>query len=678
MNKQQKQQMFSIRKKLLAAVAMLLVACIMTVSSTYAWFTLSTAPEVKGIATKVGANGNLEIALGTYGTIYGTAPVESNIGDSNQSATVKNLTWGNLIDLTDSSYGLGNIVLYPSRLNANGTSLQYLSPLKYPAYGADGRITELKTGTMLGKYGATGGFTGLPTPNDYAGVNAIGAASSMSEREFAITNNKAAIVSYSKAAENLAISAINVYGGALAKLALNNQDSVDEVVIAEADVAVLKALVTKLQEANENVGYSVRSAILVYLASEGSGLSDDLWKPLNTDFSTKTLEEINTSISELGGWPLTTQVYYNEYAAVKADLAAAAAALPASGDSTWGAVKGVVGNLLNASKIQICDKTVDEIMTAYRAHAGNVDPDPDTEDAFEYVARMAMGGNLVFGFADGSGIFSDIAKMTGEYTAYITFPQGVSVEAIPLSGLTRPVKVSPTTKAANSADDTTVGAAMLLGGMLPALTAATESLNAPDADANAVQALTDTFGYTLDFLFRTNATDSYLQLQTDAIDRIYSDNPADASTRGDGSYMAFEISEEYTTSRIQELMGAIRVVFYENPGAGRTTEILGVATVDTTAGANEAGSFRAPLKLMNYSIAADGQITFNGEAADAKLKALTANVATKITALVYLDGDQVDNAMVGIASNMTGSMNLQFSSSASLTPMEYNDLHTAA
>ena len=53
MNKQQTQQMFSIRKKLLAAVAMLLVACIMTVSSTYAWFTLSPAPEVKGIATKV-------------------------------------------------------------------------------------------------------------------------------------------------------------------------------------------------------------------------------------------------------------------------------------------------------------------------------------------------------------------------------------------------------------------------------------------------------------------------------------------------------------------------------------------------------------------------------------------------------------------------------------------------
>lgn len=34
----------SMRQKLMAAAAMLLVAAILLVSSTYAWFTLSTAP----------------------------------------------------------------------------------------------------------------------------------------------------------------------------------------------------------------------------------------------------------------------------------------------------------------------------------------------------------------------------------------------------------------------------------------------------------------------------------------------------------------------------------------------------------------------------------------------------------------------------------------------------------
>ena len=52
-----------VRKKLTAAILMLLISCIMTVTSTYAWFTLSTAPEVTGIQTTIGGNGNLEIAL---------------------------------------------------------------------------------------------------------------------------------------------------------------------------------------------------------------------------------------------------------------------------------------------------------------------------------------------------------------------------------------------------------------------------------------------------------------------------------------------------------------------------------------------------------------------------------------------------------------------------------------
>ena len=54
---------YGIKGKLTSAVAMLLVAVIMVVSSTYAWFTLSTAPEVTGITTAVGANGALEMAL---------------------------------------------------------------------------------------------------------------------------------------------------------------------------------------------------------------------------------------------------------------------------------------------------------------------------------------------------------------------------------------------------------------------------------------------------------------------------------------------------------------------------------------------------------------------------------------------------------------------------------------
>ncbi len=101
----------SIRKKLMAAIAMVLVASIMMVSASYAWFTLSTAPEVTGITTSVGSNGNLEMALRTSLSL-------DEIGTST-GATFPNANnyWGNLVDLSDESYHLDEVELRPARLN---------------------------------------------------------------------------------------------------------------------------------------------------------------------------------------------------------------------------------------------------------------------------------------------------------------------------------------------------------------------------------------------------------------------------------------------------------------------------------------------------------------------------------------------------------------------------------
>ena len=52
-----------IAKKLMAAIAMLLVAAVLMGVTTYAWISISTAPEVRKIKTTVGGNGYLEIAL---------------------------------------------------------------------------------------------------------------------------------------------------------------------------------------------------------------------------------------------------------------------------------------------------------------------------------------------------------------------------------------------------------------------------------------------------------------------------------------------------------------------------------------------------------------------------------------------------------------------------------------
>ena len=56
------------------------------------------------------------------------------------------------------------------------------------------------------------------------------------------------------------------------------------------------------------------------------------------------------------------------------------------------------------------------------------------------------------------------------------------------------------------------------------------------------------------------------------------------------------------------------------------------------------------------------------------LVALGQNQATAVSTLVYLDGENLHNEDVAYDSNITGTMNLQFSSSANLKPMDYDDL----
>ncbi len=110
MNRKMSRRQRDIKSKLMAAISMLLVSSIMMVSSTYAWFTLSTAPEVTGITTAVGANGNLEMALLPATGV--TTDIKSEAGDGNKAWNLRNLTWGNLVDVSNAEfYGMDKTTL---------------------------------------------------------------------------------------------------------------------------------------------------------------------------------------------------------------------------------------------------------------------------------------------------------------------------------------------------------------------------------------------------------------------------------------------------------------------------------------------------------------------------------------------------------------------------------------
>lgn len=128
-----------IKERIVAAALLLVISVAMVTSASFAWITLSRAPEVSNVTTSIAGNGNLEIALVAPD---GSVPLESMVGDSSaaqgNTITKANTTWGNLINLSDPSYGLSNIVLRPALLSNASNILN--QPLKGANYGDDGRV----------------------------------------------------------------------------------------------------------------------------------------------------------------------------------------------------------------------------------------------------------------------------------------------------------------------------------------------------------------------------------------------------------------------------------------------------------------------------------------------------------------------------------------------------------
>lgn len=137
-----KEKLPHLREKLAAVALLFIMTTCMLVTSTFAWLSLSLNPEVSDVNTSIASNGNLEIAL-AQGTLSDfSAPGKSKVGDSSLDTLLRNVTWGNLINLNDSRYGLKNLVLRPSLLNDSNLIER---PLYGPVYDGSGRVIDMNT-----------------------------------------------------------------------------------------------------------------------------------------------------------------------------------------------------------------------------------------------------------------------------------------------------------------------------------------------------------------------------------------------------------------------------------------------------------------------------------------------------------------------------------------------------
>lgn len=140
-----------VREKIFASLALFALAISMLAVATFSWVTLSIAPDVSGITTTIVANGNLEIALVDKDGGEPNATT-SDDGNPEKSLAERNITWGNLVNLSDPTYGLDKITLRPASLNA-GDLLS--KPLYAASYTADGRIQRLDSDFQYTAYNST-------------------------------------------------------------------------------------------------------------------------------------------------------------------------------------------------------------------------------------------------------------------------------------------------------------------------------------------------------------------------------------------------------------------------------------------------------------------------------------------------------------------------------------------
>lgn len=631
---------FTVRKKLIAAASSLGVAMIMVVSSTYAWFTLSTAPEVTGISTQIGANGNLEMAL--LPASGKTDEIKTGIIGTNATATTTNTYWGNLVDLSDASYGLNEISLKPARLNVTGSKVNGYngegSMLKTPTYSEDGRVSGL-TANTTSAVKANGEFKTADTTQ--YGVRAIGTANGKSTQEIAYLNAKGAIASNKAAAKSQAQTAISTQGNAIADIAVKH--ALDEnATFTESNVTEIKAFATALKTAFDYVDAALRQAVVAKATTI----------PEAAAFTTaKNAIESAAKLSELSVDGVTLPTDIQGYAqAVEADMDKLQAIVDATFTATgeggaykWSDLSTHFGTLIDTTKITINGMNV--------------------SDAKNNLGSLMKG--VTVATPTSSGVMANLADFVGDYSASVT------VHDLSYNG-TNIGDVDAILKAQTA--ETTVKldvAANSLAGTTPAgQTGATN--------------LTDLYGYALDFAFRTNAASSNLLLQIADAQRIYSDS-TNTLTQGGGTYFEFTSVDPTMLANdaknLVNVMAALRVVFTDGEGnilaIGATSRTVTEGVTSFVKGTDytvNGSTVKARLALYNYTVEADGQLTLGNKLESAKLLALTANEATKLSVITYLDGDNVDNGMISAFDKITGNLNLQFASDAELVPMDNSDL----
>lgn len=725
----------ALKGKLMGAAAMLLVAATLMATASYAWFVLSTAPELTGVDTQVGANGALEIALLDDESWANLDKLDMVDIDENASPTDtdNNLTWGNLVDLSSARYGLNRITLSPSRLNMGETTVQEndkavkkytVNPttlLKTPIYGEDGRVQGLSKNAALGAtYDRSKGvFSGM---NSH-GVRAIGTSATMSIYQLGMNTARSNLTQYTSAARTTASNALNQngnqLGGAVVKYALKKEMTDYK----RADMQAVLSLAEGIKDSLGRIDLALREVFAGFAATAAANLADEVAYNAALEEIRNTATPLNDLLGKYSGvtgmvadmskyiTKLTDDI--TKVDQVIADCQAKLAD-PTKDNFEWKDLSGAVSKLVDTSSMTVGGVALDKVKESITTEDGNI-------DAGKVMELIQGQGGIKVEMPSGSGVLADIADFAGDYAAGVTV-KGFTYGTI----ITKPMDVSATMKTATNQNPTYLakcGNAMRTANV---------------AEATGSNSITDFYGYAIDLAFRTNAAKSNLLLQTEPQNRVYGEDSQNEALQGGGSYMTFTTAAGLSVTKMVKLMRGIRVAFMDKEGnvfaiaalecdlgqkdyvelsneekistgkfaylAGaadgsyQVSDLISKAEYDAITNKEKGtvtidkGQITAKLYLYDFEMTKKvdvqasegveeqshqtGGLTLKGKKTSRAITALQQDVPQVMTTVVYLDGSVVNNSTVAAnaVQSMSGRLNLQFSSDADLVPAENTGL----
>lgn len=645
-------------KKLTVTLTLVVVCLVLAIWATYAWFVLSSRPEVQRMETNVGANGSLEIALLNKETFEDPSLIRTTVGDSAVKQNVKesNLSWGNVIHL-DYGYGLDEITLKPARLNVTKQwkeikleeigqelaeaaedasedaemvlqeSLDDLaevikeevlvvdqSMLKTAAFGIDGRIKVLEEETVSAIWDWDG-FTYQVAGQRY-GVRGIGTISHLTKQQTTMAQARSLAKAYTSAAARMAESTWSTYGGGIMDL-MYRLYALDERTFTEEDVALVRAYTDALMETVEYVDAAMRYSLITYAAA------CIVEEPDFEGYCKGLLYQEDGYRNDTNNFALDAYLDWEAWERVHNDTLTV--------DWIYDCAENAVGvsyYFANDRSRKSLISVLDWVLPPDSAYLGDkLLEDPDAYASVAYENELLVKG----------GLMEQIARAVGNYSASTVWRDGIHVSM------------------KTASPETWSGILVKMQTQLDEMKASTGGWTRNNLD--------DVYGFAVDLAFRCNEP-SDLQLQTDAVLRTPDDSEYPA-TQGGGSYMIFS-SDNMEEEQLINLMDTLRVAFVNDLG-----EVLGVAK-PSMAGCymNEYGEVHAPLYLYEHTLDENGKLTLDRIRKDAGIMALPQNTPMIVSVVVWLDGDHVDNGMVSdmAQQSMQGLMNLQFSSSADLVP----------